>query len=86
MAKTESSFVDFALTKELCRAAGAGVISPNVPITGEYEENHLSELERIFEALDEVEDYVAVYTIIKKRRSLLVKILEYMNKEGETQQ
>lgn len=54
-----------------------------MPIKSEYEENHLSELERIFEALDEVEDYVAVYTLVKCRKSLLIRILEFMNKEGE---
>ena len=54
-----------------------------MPIKSEYEENHLSELERIFEALDEVEDYVAVYTLVKYRKSLLIRILDYMNKEGE---
>jgi hypothetical protein len=84
MARNETSFVNFSLTKELCRAEDAGVISPNMPIKSEYEENHLSELERIFEALDEVEDYVAVYTLVKYRKSLLIRILEYMNKEGET--
>lgn len=76
--------MNFSLTRELCRAETAGVICPNVPITSEYEENHLSELERIFEALDEVENYVAVYTLVKYRKPLLLKILEYMNKEGET--
>lgn len=63
--------------------ADAGIIHPNAPLDSEYEENHLSELERRFRALDEVENYVTVKTLIKYHKKLFVKILEYMNKEGE---
>ncbi len=83
MARNETAFVNFSLMKELRGAEGAGVIHPNVPLDSEYEENHLSELERIAEALDEVEDYVTIYTLVKHRRELFVRILNYMNKEGE---
>lgn len=77
------SYVNFALVKDLKKAAAAGIIHPNVPIDSEYEENHISELERILRALDEVEDYVAVKTLIKYNKKLFIRILEYMNEEGE---
>lgn len=69
--------------KELGRAETAGIIHPNMPLDSEYEENHLSEFERISKALDEVESYVAVYALMKHRKGLLIKILGFMNKEGE---
>lgn len=81
---TEESFVDFSLMKDVIKAADAGVIHPNAPLDSEYEENHLSELGRRSRALDEVEDFVTIKTLIKYNRKLFVRILEYMNKEGET--
>ena len=69
--------------KDIQKAADAGVIHLNAPLDNEYEENHLSELERILKALDEVEDYITVKTLIKYHKDLFVRILEYMNKEGE---
>ena len=80
---TEESFVDFSLMKDVIRAADAGIIHPNAPLDSEYEENHLSELGRRSRALDEVEDYVTIKTLVKYHRKLFVQILEYMNKEGE---
>lgn len=81
---TDEPFVDFSLMKEVVKAADAGVIHPNAPLDSEYEENHLSELGRRSRALDEVEDFVTIKTLVKYRKNLFVKILEYMNKtEGE---
>ena len=80
---TDEPFVNFALMKDIQKAADAGIIHLNAPLDNEYEENHLSELERILKALDEVEDYITIKTLVKYRKDLLVKILEYMNKEGE---
>ena len=81
----DEPFVNFSLMKDIKKAQDAGIIHPNAPVESEYEENHLSELERILRALDEVEDYVAVKTLIKYNRKLFVRILEYMNnEEGET--
>lgn len=78
-------FVNFALMKDIQKAADAGIIHLNVPLDNEYEENYLSELERILKALDEVEDYITIKTLVKYRKDLLVRILEYMNnKEGES--
>ena len=79
----DEPFVNFSLMKDIKKAQAAGIIHPNAPIESEYEENHLSELERILRALDEVEDYVAVKTLIKYNRKLFIRILEYMNEEGE---
>ena len=80
----DEPFVNFALMKDIQKAADAGVIHLNAPLDNEYEENHLSELERILKALDEVEDYITVKTLIKYHKDLFVRILEYMNKkEGE---
>ena len=77
------SFVNFSLMRELDRAEAAGVIHPNVPLNSEHEENHISEFERISKALDEVESYVVVHTLVKHRKELLIKILNFMNMEGE---
>lgn len=80
----DEPFVNFALMKDIQKAADAGIIHLNAPLDNEYEENHLSELERILKALDEVEDYITVKTLIKYHKDLFVRILEYMNeKEGE---
>ncbi len=79
----DEPFVNFALMKDIQKAADAGVIHPNAPLDSEYEENHLSELERILKALDEVEDFITVKTLIKYHKDLFVRILEYMNKEGD---
>lgn len=83
MRTTEEPFVNFALMNAIRKAEQAGVIHPNAPLDSEYEENHLSELERRFRALDEVEDFVTIATLVKHNKKLFVKILEYMNKEGE---
>ena len=80
----DEPFVNFALMKDIQKAADAGIIHLNAPLDNEYEENHLSELERILKALDEVEDYITVKTLIKYHKDLFVRILEYMNKEGES--
>lgn len=80
----DEPFVNFALIKDIQKAADAGIIHLNAPLDNEYEENHLSELERILKALDEVEDFIAVKTLVKYHKDLFVRILEYMNeKEGE---
>lgn len=79
----DEPFVNFALMKDIQKAADAGIIRLNAPLDNEYEENHLSELERILKALDEVEDYITVKTLIKYHKDLFVRILDYMNKEGE---
>lgn len=82
--RTEEPFVNFALMNDVRKAEQAGVIHPNASLDNEYEENHLSELERRFRALDEVEDFVTIATLVKHNKKLFVEILEYMNtEEGE---
>lgn len=76
-------FVNFALMKDIQKAADAGIIRLNAPLNNEYEENHLSELERILKALDEVENFITIKTLVKYHKDLFIRILEYMNKEGE---
>lgn len=81
----DEPFINFKLMRDIRAAEAAGIIHPNAPLDSEYEENHLSELERILRALDEVEDYVAVSTLVKHHRQLFVRILDYMNREGESE-
>ena len=40
-------------------------------------------LHLIASILDEVEDFITVKTLIKYHKDLFVRILEYMNKEGD---
>lgn len=75
--------INFALMKDIKAAEAAGVIHPNAPLDTEIEEKYLSELERVLRVLDEVENYVAIRTLVDYHKPLFVKILEYMNKEGE---
>lgn len=80
---TDEPAINFALMKDIKAAEAAGVIHPNAPLDTEIEEKYLSELERVLRVLDEVENYVAVKTLVNYHKQLLVKILDYMNKEGE---
>jgi hypothetical protein len=78
--------INFALMKDIKAAEKAGVIHPNAPLDTEIEEKYLSELERVLRVLDEVENYVAVKTLVEHHKQLFVRILDYMNKEGENTQ
>lgn len=75
--------INFALMKDIKAAEAAGIIHPNASLDTEIEEKYLSELERVLRVLDEVENYVAVKTLVSYHKQLLINILEYMNKEGE---
>lgn len=81
--RTDEPAINFALMKEIKAAEAAGVIHPNAPLDTEMEEKYLSELERVLRVLDEVENYVAIKTLIGHHKQLFVRILEYMNMEGE---
>lgn len=76
--------INFALMKDIKAAEKAGIIHPNAPLDTEIEEKYLSELERVLRVLDEVENYVAVKTLVEYHKQLFVRILDYMNKEGES--
>ena len=75
--------INFALMKDIRAAEAAGIIHPNASLDTEIEEKYLSELERVLRVLDEVENYVAVKTLVSYHKQLLINILEYMDKEGE---
>lgn len=80
--KIDESFIDFRLVKDVKGAIGAGVIEGEF-IDTDQEQCHISELARELKALDEEEVYVTVKTFIEHHRKVFVKILEYINKEGE---
>ena len=80
--KIDGSFINFKLVKELKRAKAEGIIKDDF-IDTDKEQCHISELERRLSAFDEAEVYVATKTFIKHHRKSFVKILEYMEKEGE---
>jgi len=77
------TFVNYALCRDLVKAHDAGVF-PDMGIDGEDEERHVSELERRLKAFDDKEVYIAVKTFANHHRKTVVKTLEYMQKEGET--
>jgi len=81
-AKIDGSFINFRLVTELKDAKTAGIIKEDY-IDTDKEQCHISELERILTAFDEAEVYVATKTFIKYHRKAFVKILDYMEKEGE---
>lgn len=83
MIGADEAFVDFALMSDIRKAEKAKVIHLNVSLDNEYEEPHLSELERRLIPFDEVETFVTVKTLVKYHRKTLLKTLEYMEKEGQ---
>lgn len=82
--RTDEPAINFALMKDIKAAEKAGIIHPNASLDTEIEEKYLSELERVLRVLDEVENYVAVKTLVEHHKQLFVRILDYMNKEGES--
>ena len=83
IAEIGEPFVNFDLMKDVGKAEKDGVIHLNVPLNNEYEESHLSELERLMRPLDEVETYVVTKTLVKYHKDTFVNTLEYMNKGAE---
>lgn len=81
--KIDGSFIDFVLIKSIQRAIKSGVIDGDF-INTEKEQCHVSELERIVTALDDEEVYVVTKTFIKYHRKAFTRILEYLNREGES--
>ena len=73
--------INYILLEEIKEAIDDGVISG---MYSNFNEPSISELERRIKALDEIDVYVTIKTLVKYRRKLFVDILEYMNKkEGE---
>ena len=72
---------DWLLVEEIKEAINEGVISETYC---NYNEPSIFELKRRMKALDEIDVYIVIKTLVKHRRDLFVRILEYMNKrEGE---
>ena len=75
------SDMNYLLLKEIKEAVDEGVVSG---VYSNFNEPSMCELEQRMRALDEIDVYVVVKTLVKYRRDLFVNILEYMNKkEGE---
>lgn len=74
------SDVNHLLAREIEDAINAGVING---IYSNFNVPSISELEQRIRALDEIDTYVVIKSLIKYHRELFVKVLEHMNKEGE---
>ena len=75
------SDINYLLLKEIKEMVDAGVVSATY---SNFNEPSMCELEQRIKALDEIDVYVVINTLVKYRRELFVNILEYMNKkEGE---
>lgn len=73
--------INYLMLKEIKGAIDDGVLNATY---SNFNEPSISELECRIQALDEIDVYVVIRTLVKHRRKLLVDILEYMNrKEGE---
>lgn len=73
--------INYALLREIKDAIDAGVLKATY---SNFNEPSISELDCRIRALDDIDVYVVVRTLVKYRRELFVDILEYMNrKEGE---
>lgn len=76
-----SDGIDWLLAEEIKEAIDAGVLNETYC---NFNEPSISELKRRMKVLDEIDVYVVIKTLVKYRRELFVRILEYMNKrEGE---
>lgn len=73
--------INWLLAEEIKDAIDDGAINEKY---SNFNEPSISELERRIKVLDEIDVYVVVKALVKYRRELFVRILEYMNKkEGE---
>lgn len=75
-----SGYINYDLMDNIERVVDAGVIK-EIGDDKDTEERHLSELARRMAALDEVEAYTVIVTLIKYHRETFIKTLEHM--EGE---
>ena len=74
--------VNYILAREIEEAIDDGVISG---IYSNFNVPSISELEHRISVMDEIDIYVVIKSLVLHRRDLFVKILEYMNKEAETE-
>lgn len=75
-----SGGVNWMLASEIKEAIDSGVIDG---MYSNFNEPSISELERRIKALDEIDTYVVVKTLVEYRRGLFVNILEYLNKKAK---
>jgi len=74
-----SGFINYDLMKDIERVVDAGVIN-EVGDDTENEERHLSELSRRIAALDQVEVYTVIKSLIKYHRETFINVLEDMER------
>ena len=72
--------INYTLLREIKKAIDSGTLNATY---SNFNEPSISELERRIRALDEIDVYVVVKTLVKYRRQLFVDILEYMNKQEQ---
>ena len=70
--------INYLLLNEIKEAIDAGVLNATY---SNFNEPSISELEQRIKALDDIDVYAVVKTLVKYRRQLFVDILEYMNKQ-----
>jgi len=75
-----SGGVNWVLASDIKQAIDEGVIDG---MYSNFNEPSISELERRMKALDEIDTYVVINTLVKYRRQLFVNILEYLNKKAK---
>ena len=72
--------VNYILANKVKKALDAGVIKGNYR---QFNEPSISELAQRIKAMDEIDIFVVINTIVDHHRETLVNTLEYMDKEGD---
>jgi hypothetical protein len=75
--------INWMLAEEIKDAINAGAINEKYC---NFNEPSISELERRIKVLDEIDVYVVIKALVKYRRELFVRILEYMNEKERGKQ
>lgn len=75
------TLIDYELDRDIRKAVKAGVIKQGDD--SELEDRHISLFDELLQALDDKEVYVTVRNLVKYHRADFVRVLEYMEKEGE---
>ena len=72
--------LNYIMLDEIKKAIDAGVLNATY---SNFNEPSISELECRVKAMDEIDTYVLIRTLVKYRRKLFVDILEYMNEREQ---
>lgn len=75
------TLIDYELLSDIDKAILARIIKQGDD--SEKEDRHISLLNTLLKPLDDKEVYVVVRNLVKYHRKDFLRILEYMNKEGE---